>query len=125
MSEASFEIHVHERERVIEVKYPTRLTPEALADYRAALEAAVLRLGASWRCLVDQTRLEVIPPHLTDGITALNRWAATHGLVAAARVLKQTAVGELQTRRILRESGLGESGKVYFDRDEAWRHLVG
>jgi hypothetical protein len=39
-------------------------------------------------------------------------------------VVKQTAVGELQSRRILRESGLAGSAHVYFDRDEAWHHLV-
>jgi hypothetical protein len=125
MAEGHFEVHIHEQERILEVRYPKRLTPEALAAYRVVLESAVQRLGPSWRCLVDQTRLDVIPPHLTDAITEMNRWAAAHGLVAAARVVKKTAVGELQSRRILRESGLGESAHVYFDRDEAWQHLVG
>jgi len=86
---------------------------------------AVKKLGSTWRCLVDQTNLDVIPPHLTDQITEMNRWAAQHGLVAAARVVKKTAVGELQSKRILRESGLGETAHVYFDRSEAWGHLVG
>jgi hypothetical protein len=124
MSEANFEVHIHERERIVEVTYPKRLTREALDDYRAQLERAVVKLGPTWRCLVNQTRLDVIPPHLTDIITEMNRWAAAHGLVAAVRVVKKTAVGELQSRRILRESGLGESAHVYFDRDEAWHHLV-
>ncbi|MCU0700518.1 MAG: hypothetical protein MUC96_28750 [Myxococcaceae bacterium] len=125
MSDGHFEVHVHERERVVEVRYPKRLTPEALEVYRSSLQTAVQQVGPSWRCLVDQTRLDVIPPHLTDVITELNRWAAAHGLVAAVRVVKKTAVGELQSRRILRESGLGDSAQVFFDRDEAWQRLTG
>ncbi len=124
-SEGSFEVQVHERERVIEVKYPRRLTADALKAYESELKEAVKKLGSTWRCLVDQTNLDVIPPHLTDQITEMNRWAAQHGLVAAARVVKKTAVGELQSKRILRESGLGETAHVYFDRTEAWGHLVG
>jgi hypothetical protein len=124
-SEGSFEVQVHERERVIEVKYPRRLTADALTAYENDLKEAVKKLGSTWRCLVDQTNLDVIPPHLTDQITEMNRWAAQHGLVAAARVVKKTAVGELQSKRILRESGLGETAHVYFDRKEAWGHLVG
>ena len=124
-SEGSFEVQVHERERVIEVKYPRRLTADALKAYESELKEAVKKLGSTWRCLVDQTNLDVIPPHLTDQITEMNRWAAQHGLVADARVVKKTAVGELQSKRILRESGLGETGHVYFDRTEAWGHLVG
>jgi hypothetical protein len=124
-SESNFEIRVHERERVIEVKYPKRFTPESLKAYEAELKSAVQRVGPSWRCLVDQTSLDVIPPHLTDFITEMNRWAAQHGLIAAARVVKKTAVGELQSKRILRESGLGETAHVYFDRAEAWQSLVG
>ena len=124
-SEGSFEVQVHERERVIEVKYPRRLTADALRAYESELKEAVKKLGSTWRCLVDQTNLDVIPPHLTDQITEMNRWAAQHGLVAAARVVKKTAVGELQSKRILRESGLGETAHVYFDRSEAWGHLVG
>lgn len=124
-SEGSFEVQVHERERVIEVKYPRRLTADALKAYETELKDAVKKLGSTWRCLVDQTNLDVIPPHLTDQITEMNRWAAQHGLVAAARVVKKTAVGELQSKRILRESGLGETAHVYFDRTEAWGHLVG
>jgi|JI10StandDraft_1071094.scaffolds.fasta_scaffold1055765_1 hypothetical protein len=124
-SEGSFEVQVHERERVIEVKYPRRLTADALRAYESELKEAVKKLGSTWRCLVDQTNLDVIPPHLTDQITEMNRWAAQHGLVAAARVVKKTAVGELQSKRILRESGLGETAHVYFDRTEAWGHLVG
>lgn len=123
-SEGTFEVHVHERERVIEVRYPRRLTPDSLKDYERRLREAVKRIGPTWRCLVDQTSLDVIPPHLTDHITEMNRWAAQHGLVAAARVVKKTAVGELQSKRILRESGLG-AAQVFFDRDEAWQVLVG
>lgn len=123
-ADGSFKVQVHERERVIEVKYPRKLTAEALEAYEAQLHRVVEQLGASWRCLVDQTSLDVIPPHLTDQITEMNRWAAKHGLVAAARVVKKTAVGELQSKRILRESGLG-TASVFFDRDEAWQSLVG
>ncbi|MBE2248691.1 MAG: hypothetical protein IAE78_04005 [Myxococcus sp.] len=123
-SEGAFEVQVHERERVIEVKYPRRLTPEALAAYADQLKLAVGKLNSTWRCLVDQTSLDVIPPHLTDQITEMNRWAVQHGLVGAARVVRKTAVGELQSKRILRESGLGETAHVYFDRTEAWQHLT-
>lgn len=123
--EGSFELHVHERERVIEVKYPRKLTSESLEHYAAELKLAVGRLNSTWRCLVDQTNLDVIPPHLTDLITEMNRWAVQHGLVGAARVVRKTAVGELQSKRILRESGLGETAHVYFDRAEAWQQLVG
>lgn len=122
-AEGTIEVRVHERERVIEVKYPKRLTPDSLKDYEDRLRAAVKKLGSKWRCLVDQTSLDVIPPHLTDHITEMNRWAAKHGLVAAARVVKKTAVGELQSKRILRESGLGQA-HVFFDREEAWQVLV-
>ena len=123
--EGSFELHVHERERVIEVKYPRRLTADALKAYESELKEAVKKLGSTWRCLVDQTNLDVIPPHLTDLITEMNRWAIAHGLVGAARVVRKTAVGELQSKRILRESGLGETAHVYFDRAEAWQQLIG
>lgn len=124
-SEGSFEVQVHEHERIVEVKYPRRLTADSLHEYETTLKAAVEKLGSGWRCLVDQTSLDVIPPHLTDQITEMNRWAAQHGLVAAARVVRKTAVGELQSKRILRESGLGDAAHVFFDRAEAWSVLVG
>ena len=123
-SEGSFEVQVHERERIVEVRYPRKLTADSLHEYEATLKAAVGKLGSGWRCLVDQTSLDVIPPHLTDQIAEMNRWAAQHGLVAAARVVRRTAVGELQSKRILRESGLGDAAHVFFDRGEAWSVLV-
>jgi hypothetical protein len=123
-TEPSFELLVHERERIIEVKYPRRLSIASLEHYATELKLAVGRLNSTWRCLVDQTNLDVIPPHLTDLITEMNRWAVQHGLVAAARVVRKTAVGELQSKRILRESGLSETAQVYFERAEAWHHLV-
>lgn len=124
-AEGVFVVQVHERERVIEVTYPRRLSAEALDAYAAQLKAAVEKLGEQWRCLVDQTSLDVIPPHLTDQITEMNRWALQHGLVRAARVVRKTAVGELQSKRIVRESGLGDAAHVCFDRAQAWSELVG
>ncbi len=124
-SAASFRVVVHEAERIIEVTYPRKPTADSLADYEAALKAAVEKLGtAGWRCLVNQTNLDVLAPELSDRITEMNKWALKHGLVTSARVVKQTAVGELQSKRILRESGVDPKGRVFHDRAEAWKRLT-
>jgi hypothetical protein len=119
-----FDVRIHEKERIVEVIYPARVTAEAIAEYAERIRQAAAQLNGPWRCLVDQRQLDVIPPDLTDAIAEMNRWALQNGLVGAARVVNRTAIGELQSRRILRESGLTESSDVYFEPSEAWNSLL-
>ena len=88
------------------------------------IRATVKRVGTSWRCLADQSALTVMPPELTPIISELNHWALEHGMERTARVVKRSAISEMQARRIIREGGLVQNAGIYDTRDEAWRALT-
>ena len=122
--EKLFRIIVHERERIIEVRYPAHPSRAALEKYAEEIRATVKRVGTSWRCLADQSALTVMPPELTPIISELNHWALEHGMERTARVVKRSAISEMQARRIIREGGLVQNAGIYDTRDEAWRALT-
>jgi hypothetical protein len=118
-----FEIIVHQRERTIEVRYPTRPTLEAFARYDKNIREAITRMGPPWDCLVDQSRVQALSPDIAPRVAELNAWAATKGMEHTARVLSASAIGELQGERILRDAGVKKIGSLHKDRDTAWKHL--
>ena len=87
---------------------------------RAAIEA----WRGEWDCLVDQSALSLMPPELPPVIAVLNAWARGKGMRRTARVVKDSAVAELQVNRILRESGTAQVGSLYKTRAQAWAALT-
>ncbi len=120
-----FEIKVHDAERIVEVLYPSHPTRASLARYGTQVKAAILKLGAPWRCLVDQRDLSLLPPDLSDQIAELNAWARENGMARSVRLVKDSAVAELQARRILKEGGVDKPGSLFRSREAAWAALTG
>jgi hypothetical protein len=73
-----------------------------------------------WDSLVDQTSLVAMSPELATRIAGLNAWAAGHGMRRTVRVVRPSAIAELQARRILADGGLKQSSAVFRSREEAW-----
>jgi hypothetical protein len=121
---SEFLISVHRDERIIEVVYPSQLDEAGYARYDQDIRRAVTELGGQWDCLVDQRALAVAPPELTDRIAGLNRWAREHGMRRTARVVKDSAIAELQVRRIIKQGGVESDATLHHDRDEAWQALT-
>ena len=123
MTNAGFEVIVHQPERIIEVRYPPRPTETNFRAYDAAIRKAIDAMGGAWQCLVDQTALNALAPEFTERIAELNGWARAKGMKSTARVVSESAVGQLQGARILRNSGLQDSGAIFTSRSEAWAFL--
>ncbi len=122
--EAEFEIIVHGRERILEVRYPSRPTADSYARYEKAVRAAIVAWRGEWDCLVDQSALTLMPPELPPLIAVLNAWARGKGMRRTARVVKDSAVAELQVNRILRDSGTAQVGVLHKSREKAWAALT-
>ncbi len=119
-----FEILVHGRERILEVRYPSRPSPASYARYEKAVRTAIEAWHGEWGCLVDQSALKLMPPELPPLIAVLNVWARGKGMRRTARVVKDSAVAELQVNRILRDSGTAQVGSLYKTRALAWAALT-
>lgn len=119
----NFSITVHRDERIIEVVYPSHPTLGSFETYDREIRAAIQALGAPWDCLVDQRAVAIVPPEVTDRIVQLNAWARKHGMNRTARVLKDSAVAELQVSRIFREGGILEGASKHRTREEGWEAL--
>ena len=87
---------------------------------RAAIEA----WAGAWDCLVDQRALTLMRPELAPKIAVLNAWARGKGMRRTCRVVKDSALAELQVNRILRDSGTAQVGSIYKTREEAWAALT-
>ncbi len=87
------------------------------------MRVAIGAWAGEWDCLVDQRALTLMPPELPPKIAVLNVWARGKGMRRTARVVKDSAVAELQVNRILRDSGTAQVGSIYKTREEAWATL--
>ena len=127
MKPEPFTITVHREERVLEVHYPERPTMEFYETYEIEVRAAIVALaqGGAWDCIVDQSALKALAPEFPPRIAMLNAWAREHGMRRTARLVSNSAIGELQTIRILRDSGVINIGKVFHDRPAAWDFVTG
>ncbi len=120
-----FVVTIHEPQRIIEVRYPPRATMATYEAYEREVRAAIENMKTQWDCLVDQTALKALAPEFPPRIAELNTWARGKGMRRTARVISESAVGELQGARILRDSGLHDVGLIFKSRDEAWAFLTG
>ncbi len=128
MAEDSFVVTLHEQERVLEVVYPARITLAAFEKYREEMVTTIPQLerGGRWHCLVDQSRISAtmspdIPPRIAD----LVAWSLEHGMDRVARIVSPSELGRMQTGRILRAAGVGESAMIFQDRESAWAFVAG
>ncbi len=119
-----FTVVVHAKQRIIEVRYPARPSLESYEKYEKEIRAAIEAMGGTWDCLVDQTALRALAPEFPPRIAELNHWARAHGMRRTARVIADSAIGELQGMRILRDSGVKDVGSIFKTRDEAWRAIT-
>lgn len=126
MKTEPFTVRVHADQRILEVHYPSRPTMESYAAYETEVRHAIEELakGGEWDCLVDQTALKALAPEFPPLIAKLNSWARTQGMRRTARVVGESAIGELQTVRILRDSGVKDIGSTFHDREAGWSWLL-
>lgn len=122
-----FVITVHERSHVLEVRYPSRVTMAAFERYVTEVKAAVLLLHrqGQWDCIVDQAALKAMAPDFPPRISELNVWSAAHGMRRTARLIASSAIGELQTLRILKDAGVNEMGAIFHTHQDAWKFVTG
>ncbi len=120
---SQFVVIVHESERIIEVRYPARPSATSYDAYEREIRAAIEAMGGTWDCLVDQTALKTLAPEFPARIADLNTWARIKGMRRTARVVAESAIGELQGARILRDSGVRDVGAIFKAREEAWLFL--
>ena len=128
MNDEPFLITPHERERVLEVIYPARITAAAFEHYEVELRAIIEKLeaGGSWHCMVDQSRVATtMPPDLPPRIADLIAWAHEHGMQRVARIVSPSELGRMQTNRILRAAGVSETAVLFQDRASAWAFVAG
>jgi hypothetical protein len=116
---------LHEAERILEVSYPRYPSQAAFERYDKTIRAAIEKLASTgdWDCLVDQTAVTALAPELAEKIAVLNGWAKAKRMRRTARVIANSAIGELQSVRILKEGGVKNIGQVFKSRDEAWKVL--
>jgi len=120
---SDFVIVMHAAERILEVLYPARPTPDMFDAYEERLRRMVKKLGGRWMCLVDQRAMPVAPEGLTDRIADFNAWALEHGMTRSARVVQHRLVAKLQANHILQHSGVKESS-LHYSREDAWGWLL-
>lgn len=118
----AFALTVHAAARILEVRYPRKVTAENFAAYEQQVRQAVAGFAGPFRCLVDMRPAGFIAPELAERAAALNRWAAERGMDFSARVV-DTAVGELQGHRIRRTSNTEGKSALYPTREAAWAAL--
>lgn len=121
---ADFTITVHAAERVVEVVYPSHPTAMSFATYEQQVREAILAMKGTWDCLVDQRALKVAPPEISGRLGELNAWARQHGMRRTARVVADSAISELQARRISREAQLAEQAQLFRSREDAWAYVT-
>src|SRR5689334_7166520 len=94
--------------------------------YELAVRAAILGLAANgqWDCIVDQTALKTLAPDFPPRISLLNAWARENGMRRTARLVSDSYIGELQTLRILRDSGVISTAQVFRERQDAWNFVT-
>ena len=118
-------IQVFPRERVIEIIYPAKVGPGAIEKYEDKVRAAAQQLGAPFHVLADQRRMPVLPPEVAARISEQVQWAHEHGLGKMARLIRRSAIAELQARRVLRDGGVDDEGRIiFYTREDAWRALT-
>jgi len=126
-ADESFVVTLHEKERVLEVVYPARITLAAFEKYREDTLATIAKLeaGGSWHCLVDQSRIAAtMSPDLPPRIADLVAWSLEHGMDRVARIVSPSELGRLQTGRILRAAGVSELAVLFQDREAAWAFVT-
>ncbi|HEX4935179.1 MAG TPA: hypothetical protein VFV33_18470 [Gemmatimonadaceae bacterium] len=118
-------ISVHPRERVIEIVYPSRVGPGAIEQYEEKVRAAATQLGAPFHVLADQRQMPVLSAEVSTRISAAVQWAQENGLGKMARLVRRSAIAELQARRVLRDAGVEDGGRIiFYTREDAWRALT-
>lgn len=128
VSDDTFVVTLHEKERVLEVVYPARVTLAAFEQYEAEARVSVEKLarGGPWHCLVDQSRItSTMSPDLPPRIADLVAWSHEHGMTRVARVVSPSELGRMQTTRILRSAGVTGNAMLFHDREAAWAFVAG
>jgi hypothetical protein len=120
-------VTVHPDQRVLEVIYPARPTAEASDRYSAALKEAVAKLGSGpFDAVVDQRAMPILSAEISERMSLLLGWVHQHGLRRMMRIVRRSAIAELQAKRIVRDAGLEEDRQVLFhSREDAWAAVQG
>lgn len=114
---------MHRSEPILEIVYPEHPTEPEVIDYVRRIRDAMTGMRSlPWVCLVDQTRLAVMPPELVRVVAELNSFAEAHGMKRSARVVRNAIAG-LQSARIAREASLKVPTKAFESREAALEWL--
>ncbi|MCY1039819.1 STAS/SEC14 domain-containing protein [Corallococcus sp. bb12-1] len=104
---------------IIEVIYPSEVTPKDVADYVEQLKKDITaRAGKEWSALVDQSKLRVMPSTVVGEMARLNAYAQQRGMMRSARVVVDPGSG-LQAWRMTKNAGLTIPAKTFETRAEA------
>jgi hypothetical protein len=104
---------------IIEIIYPSEVTPTDVLEYVEHLKKDVLaRGGAEWSALVDQSRLDRMSSSLVKEMSQLNAFAQNNGMRRSARVVSNPSSG-LQAWRMTQNAGLTIPKKTFESRAEA------
>ncbi len=118
-----FEIIVLDEENLVEVVYPARPTREDVDDYARRMREVITSRRPGWKCLVDQTQLQLLPPELVGALAELNELAQRHHMARTARIVI-SAIAGLQAQRIAREGNLTSPLRTFDNRDAALQWLT-
>ncbi len=112
----TFETTYHADDRILEIVYPARPTPEEVDEYVNRTRALIDQIDGPWNCLVDQRKVSVLPPSILVELADLNAYAQKHGMRRTARVVASPA-SVAQSRRLASAALLAL--ETFSNRDEA------
>ncbi|WP_223638243.1 STAS/SEC14 domain-containing protein [Corallococcus sp. EGB] len=104
---------------IIEIIYPSEVTPKDVSEYVEQLKKDITaRGGAEWSALVDQSKLRKMPSEVVGEMARLNAYAQHNGMKRSARVVSDPGSG-LQAWRMTKAAGLTIPAKTFETRSEA------
>lgn len=120
-----FRLTVHWTQRIVEIHWPAQPTESTWRRCEGELRAAVSRLGAGWKILVDDSGVEVLPAVVGELVAAQLAWSVANGLLLAARVSRpgnaaDVALSFARNRKDLMKA----AGAPFTCRKDAWAALT-
>jgi hypothetical protein len=118
----SFQIIVHESDRILEVIYPPHPSTADLDDYLTRVKETIEGLNGDWSALVDQSQLRVMPSTMVAAMAKLNAYAQLKGMKRSARIVSTAASG-LQAWRMTKQAMLNIPARTFESRLDALHWL--
>jgi hypothetical protein len=118
-----FKVVEHHADHIVEVIYPTSLTPLDHAEYTIQMKQIIERQTVDWGLLVDQRALRAkFDDRLKDKLLALNSYAQKRRMIRSARVVN-SPLDAVWLADLIRDTELKGILRVFTDRNEAFAWL--